>query len=194
MKSTTLKLPEKLAPYRGVIGFVVILLISNFFWKYNVLGDETNTLVTLFGIDISSPFVFMARHVAGICTCLLHAIGSNVTLSASNIIRHENNVSAQIIWGCTGLKQAYIFFCIIAFSRGPWTKKMWFIPVGLLVVYFFNIFRITFIVAFIENHPNSFDLLHFYIFKYLFYMIIFAMWVYWEEIIVGTKQLSNKNQ
>jgi len=146
----------------------------------------------LFGLDISAPFIYMARHVAELCTWLLHFIGSNITLDASNTLRHENSVSVQIIWGCTGLKQAYIFFCIIAFSRGPWTKKLWFIPLGLIVVYIFNIFRITFIIAFIENHHNSFDLLHFYIFKYLFYLLIFAMWVYWEEIIVETKQLNSK--
>ncbi len=194
MKFPLIKLPPKLTPYRGVIGFVVILMASNLIWKYNVLGDETDTLVTLFGMDISAPFVYMARHVAELCTWLLHSTGHNVTLDTSNILRHDNNVSVQIIWGCTGLKQAYIFICIIAFSRGPWAKKMWYIPLGLIVVYLFNIFRITFIIAFIENHHNTFDLLHFYIFKYLFYTIIFIMWVYWEEIIVGTKQLSNKPQ
>lgn len=194
MKLAPFKLPPKLAPYRGVIGFVIILMVSNFIWKYNVLGDETDTQVTFLGLDISAPFIYMARHVAELCTWLLHIIGSNVTLDASNTLRHDNKVSVQIIWGCTGLKQAYIFFCIIAFSRGPWTKKLWYIPLGLIVVYAFNIFRITFIIAFIENHHNTFDLLHFYIFKYLFYMIIFAMWVYWEEIIVETKQLSNKSQ
>jgi len=193
MKLPTFKLSQKLTPYRGVIRFVIILAVSNFFWKYNVLGDETDTLVTLFGINISTPFVFMARHVAELCSWLLHTIGSNVTLDASNTLRHGNNVSVQIIWGCTGLKQAYIFFCIIAFSRGPWAKKIWYIPLGLLVVYLFNILRITFIVAFIENHHNTFDLLHFYIFKYLFYLIIFAMWVYWEEIIIRSKQLSIKH-
>ncbi len=192
MKLPAIKLPQKLARYRGAIGFVVILMVSNLFWKFNVLGDETDTTVTLFGLDISAPFIYMARHVAELCTWLLHFIGSNITLDASNTLRHENSVSVQIIWGCTGLKQAYIFFCIIAFSRGPWTKKLWFIPLGLIVVYIFNIFRITFIIAFIENHHNSFDLLHFYIFKYLFYLLIFAMWVYWEEIIVETKQLNSK--
>lgn len=194
MKLPLIKLPQKLVPYRGVIGFVVILMVSNLIWKYNVLGDETDTLVTLFGMDISAPFVYMARHVAELCTWLLHITGHNITLDTWNILRHDNNVSVQIIWGCTGLKQAYIFICIIAFSRGPWAKKMWYIPLGLIVVYLFNIFRITFIIAFIENHHNAFDLLHFYIFKYLFYTIIFIMWVYWEEIIVGTKHLNNKPQ
>jgi len=183
MKFRAFKLPEKLQPYRGVIGFAVILLISNLFWKYNVLGDESNTQVTFWGLDISGPFIFMARHVSEVITMILHFLGWNISLNAANVVRHDNGNSAQIIWACSGLKQAYIFFCIIAFARGPWSKKLWFIPLGLLVVYLFNIFRITFIVACIDRHPDWFDFLHQYFFKYIFYGVIFGMWVYWEEKI-----------
>jgi len=61
MNLTSLKLPEKLAPYRGVILFAVVLLLSNWFWKYNVFGDEDGSTVTFWGMDISAPFVWMAR-------------------------------------------------------------------------------------------------------------------------------------
>jgi exosortase/archaeosortase family protein len=103
----------------------------------------------------------------------------------SNIIRHANGNSVQIIWACTGIKQAYIFFCIIAFYRGPWLKKLWYIPLGLFVVYVFNIFRISFIVGVVGKHPDWFHFLHIYAFKYAFYLIIFLMWVLWEEKIAG---------
>jgi len=194
MKKSIFKLPEKLAPYRGVIGFAVILTISNLFWKYNVLGDESNTQVTFWGLDISETFIFMAKHVAQVTAAILHFLGWNVSLDSTNMVRHETGNSAQIIWACSGLKQAYIYFCIIAFSRGPWLKKLWYIPLGLLIVYFFNIFRITVIVACIDQHPNWFEFLHLYFFKYLFYGVIFGMWVYWEEKIVGkNKKISDDN-
>lgn len=187
MKKSIFKLPEKLAPYRGVIGFAVILTISNLFWKYNVLGDESNTQVTFWGLDISETFIFMAKHIAQVTATILHFLGWNVSLDSTNMVRHETGNSAQIIWACSGLKQAYIYFCIIAFSRGPWLKKLWYIPLGLLIVYLFNIFRITVIVACIDQHPNWFEFLHLYFFKYLFYGVIFGMWVFWEEKIVQKK-------
>jgi len=187
MKIKFPKLPEKLAPYRGVIGFAIILMLSNVLWKYNVLGDESNTIVTLWSWDISAPFIWMARHVAVVSANLLDFFGWNVTISSDNIIQHDTGSRIQVIWACSGLKQAYICFCILAFSRGPWIKKLWYVPLSLLVVYIFNIFRITFIIAIFKNHPQSFDLLHLYIFKYLFYGIIFAMWVYWEEKIAVKK-------
>jgi exosortase/archaeosortase family protein len=191
MKLPTLNFPEKLKPYKGVILFFVVLMGTNLFWKYNIQGDESlsvDTMVTFWGLDISAPFTGMAHHVAQVTTYLLHVFGSKVVLEPSNIIRHTNGNSVLIIWACTGIKQAYICFCILAFSRGSWLKKLWYIPLSLIVVYVFNIFRITFIVGCIGIHPNWFNFLHLYAFKYVFYGIIFLMWVFWEEKIVGKKE------
>ena len=170
-------------PYKGVIYFIVILLVSHFTWKYTVLGDDSDKAVTFLNYDISSPFNALSDNVAKVCATTLNFFGSDVALLPHNVLRYENGVSVRIIWACSGLKQAYIFFCIIAFYRGPWKKKLWYVPLGLLIVYLFNIFRITAIVALIEHHPTWFDFLHEELFKYLFYAVIFGMWVYWEERI-----------
>lgn len=190
--------PEKLKPFKGVIIFFVILMGANIFWKYDVLGDESNnldSLVTFWGLNISAPFNWMAHHVAHVSAAMLHFFGSKVVLGPTNFLRHTNGNSVQIIWACTGIKQAYICFCILAFSRGPLLKKLWFIPLCLIVVYLFNIFRITCIVAIIENHPYWFNFLHFYAFKYVFYVIIFLMWVLWEEhFVVQDKAIAKDPQ
>ena len=194
MKLRPIQLPEKLEPFQGVIFFAVILMAANFFWKYNVLGDEAaslNSSVTFWGLDISTPFTWAARNVAKVCEFVLNMCGWKVTLKPDNSIGHPNGNSVLIIWACTGLKQAYIFFCIIAFYRGPWAKKLWYIPLGLSAVYMFNIFRISFIIASIENHPGWFTFLHEYLFKYIFYGIIFLMWVFWEEKIAPKKKAIN---
>ncbi len=185
MQLPKIKLPEKLEPFRGVIIFAVVLMLSNFFWKYNVLGDEdtlADSVVTFWGNDISSPFNWMAHHVSDVCYLILHSLDSSVSLDhVRNVFHYSNGNRVQIVWACTGMKQAYICFCIMAFSRGSWKKKLWYVPFTLLIVYLVNIFRISFIVATIENHPAWFELLHLYIFKYAFYGIIFLMWVFWEE-------------
>lgn len=190
MNLTALKLPDKLQPYKGVILFMLILMLSNFFWKYNVKGDEASyvdSTVTFWGLNISAPFVWLAHNTAHVTLAIMHFFGSDATLEPVNLIHHTNGHSVLIVWACTGLKQAYIFFCVIAFNRGSLVKKMWFIPAGLIVIYLFNIFRITVIASLIENHPDWFDFLHFYLFKYIFYGIIFLMWVLWEEKFASKK-------
>ena len=186
------KIPESIEPYSGIIYFVVLLMLSHFFWKFTVLGDETETVVTFFGMNISAPFNLMADHVAKVTTRMLEIMGYSISLSADNVVRHDNNVAVHVVWACTGLKQAYIFVCIIAFYRGTLKNKLWFIPLGLLVVYLFNIFRIVAITALIKENPEWFYILHEHVFKYLFYVIIFGMWILWEEV-VSKKTVQPKN-
>lgn len=186
------KIPESIEPYSGIIYFVVLLMLSHFFWKFTVLGDETETIVTFFGMNISAPFNLMADHVAKVTTRMLEIMGYSISLSADNVVRHDNNVAVHVVWACTGLKQAYIFVCIIAFYRGTLKNKLWFIPLGLLVVYLFNIFRIVAITALIKENPEWFYILHEHVFKYLFYVIIFGMWIFWEEV-VSKKTVQPKN-
>ena len=186
------KIPESIEPYSGIIYFVVLLMLSHFFWKFTVIGNETETVVTFFGMNISAPFNFMADHVARVTAWLLETMGYAISLSADNVVRHDNNVAVHVVWACTGLKQAYIFVCIIAFYRGTLKNKLWFIPLGLLVVYLFNIFRIVAITALIKENPEWFYILHEHVFKYLFYVIIFGMWIFWEEV-VSKKTVQPKN-
>ena len=175
-------LKEKLEPYKGIIYFVVILFASNYFWKYTVLGDESDVLVTFFGMNISAPFDFMVRHFSYAISEVLYFFGSDV-MQRNNVLFFENRNAVGIIWGCSGIKQAYIFFCIIAFTRGSWKNKLWYIPAGLLVVYLFNLFRLTIIVATVKNHPEWFHFLHGFLFKYAFYGVIFLMWLFWDEVL-----------
>ena len=157
--------------------------MSHFFWKFTVLGDETDRFVTFFGMDISAPFIAMSGHVAFMVSKLLDFMNFPVELTPNNIIRHDNGIAVMIVWSCTGLKQAYIFTCIILFYKGPFLKKLWFIPLGLVFVYLFNIVRIAAISAFIKTNPEWFYILHEHVFKYLFYAMIFGLWVVWEEWI-----------
>lgn len=64
-----------------------------------------------------------------------------------------------------------------------WLHKLWYIPVGWVCCYAFNILRIFLICLLIENHPTWFHPLHDYFFKYLFYGMLFLMWVVFIEKI-----------
>jgi len=93
----------------------------------------------------------------------------------------SNGSAINIIWGCTGVKQLYIFFFVILFSRGIWWKRFIYFLAGCLALLLFNVIRISSVVLFAELYPGSFDLLHNCVFKYLFYGLIFLLWVLWEE-------------
>ena len=174
--------------YSGIIYFAIILIVAHFLWKFLVIGDESDSLVTFLGINISAPFRFMVKHIALISNKIINFFGfSSVVRLGNRIWFPDVQQGIRVVWGCTAIKQSYIFICIIAFYRGSWKQKLWYIPAGLAVIYLFNMFRISAISVITKFHPEWFYFVHQVFFKLLFYFVIFLMWVLWEEKFVRKK-------
>ena len=167
---------------------MVTLLVANYFWKFTMIGDEDGVVVTWFGLNVTAPFDFMARHIAAVVYWLVDIFRDTVVMTDDYTIHFSSGSGTRVIWGCSGLKQSFIWICLILTvvpwkNRRLWMRKLWFIPLGLLCCYVFNILRIFLISLFIEHHPDWFPVLHDYIFKYLFYGMLFALWVIFVEKI-----------
>lgn len=178
-------LRKQIAPYEGIIRFVVAMLAANWFWKLTVIGDEYGYgAVTWFGLDLTWQFDRLCDHIAGAVYTMLERCGQVVTLTDGNHIRFpETGAGTVIVWGCTGIKQSFIWLVIMLAARGRWQDKLWYIPVGWLFAYAFNIFRIFMVALLTKNHPEWFELLHTYLFKYLFYGFFFLLWLLYDERI-----------
>ena len=186
MKFHSLK--QRFEPYTDVLIFMVTLLVVNYCWKYTVLGDEDGDMVTWFGWDITAPFEWMACHVASAVYWLVSLVRDTAHMVGDHTIRFESGTATTIIWGCSGLKQSFIWLWLILtvrplLSGRTWLHKLWFIPLGWLCCYVFNILRIFLITLAIEHHPDWFPFLHDYLFKYLFYGMLFGLWVWFVEKI-----------
>jgi len=160
-----------------VILFMVTLLVANYFWKFTVQGDEYGDAVTWFGWDISAPFIYMTHHVAHAVYWFVALFRDTVHLINGHRIQFDSGTCTTIVWGCSGLKQAFIWFWLIFTVRGGWKHKIWFILVGWICCYLFNVLRIGLIALLIEFHPSWFPFLHDFLFKYLFYAMLFGLWV-----------------
>lgn len=181
------KIVRSIAPYRDVILFMVALLCANYFWKFSIEADEHGGPVYWFGLDISAPFDYLSAHVAYIAYQLIHLGSDTVHYFPPYTLRFDTGTGVEIVWSCTGLKQSFIWIVIMLVARGDWKKKVWFIPLGLVCIYLFNIFRITMIAMIVEHHQEWFEFFHAYLFKYLFYFMLFMLWVLWVERIGGKK-------
>ena len=167
---------------------MVTLLVANYFWKFTMLGDEDGAVVTWFGMDVTAPFDCMARHIAAVVFWLVSLFRDTAFMPDDYTVRFATGSGSRIIWGCSGLKQSFIWLCLILTvvpwkDRSLWLRKFWFIPLGWLCCYAFNILRIFLIAICIEQHPDWFHMLHDYIFKYLFYGMLFGLWVIFVEKI-----------
>lgn len=157
--------------------FVATLLIANCLWKFTITGDEADTAVVWLGIDITAPFDFLARHITSEVYWLISLFRDTCVLDSPTSYHFVSGVGTRIVWSCTPLKQSFIWLCLLLTTRGGWKNKLWFIPLGLVCVYLFNLIRIVSISLLTEFHPEWFNLLHTYVFKYLFYGMMFLLWV-----------------
>ena len=174
---------RRIGPYRDVLVFAVTLLAANQLWKWMVTGDEAAgaTQVMWLWIDVTSLFDHLAEHTARVVYEMVGAVRDTLRLEDGNLLRYENGHGTRIVWACTPVKQAFIWFCLMLTTAGEWRSKAWFIPLGWVLIYLFNILRIFTITLVIEEHPELFTLLHTYILKYVFYGLMFLLWVVYVE-------------
>ncbi|NCC99260.1 MAG: exosortase/archaeosortase family protein [Bacteroidia bacterium] len=171
---------------KGPVYFVIILLLTHFAWRYSFEEDidlSGNPLLFLWGIDVTNFFNAFSMALTKSVYILLHDIlGVDVGMLGNTIFSKDSHMVINVVWSCSGIKQMFVFFCIIVFYPGSILRKLWYVPSGLIVIALLNIIRIAMIAYGTKINGAWFDQLH-EISKYVFYAIIFLMWVLWEEKI-----------
>jgi exosortase family protein XrtF len=96
---------------------------------------------------------------------------------------------------CDGLTIFAIFcFFILAFP-GKWKHRIWFIPVGILLLHFFNILRIAVLCIILYKKPAWLNFNHTYLFQILMYGLTFILWYVWIKRFSGMKlQLKKEDE
>lgn len=168
--------------------------------------NKESQFICFLNKDLTPFFVNWAEKTTVLCHRLVNVVsGDSIFLKHKNIqvgdgqrkvstvlTYNTSSAGVNVIWGCTGVKQIYIFFLVILFSKGIWWKRLSFFVPGALLLLLFNIVRIGTIVWCLGVYPQSFGFLHDSLFKYLFYGLIFMLWLAWEEKLSDYNWGSNR--
>lgn len=143
-------------------GFVPIgETVDRFFnWGSRVLLSQSKFVIDLMGIDYYTE-------------------GQTFFITAND----GSLTWLEVAPGCTSLKQWMHWLFLMLLFPGPWKHKVWYIPMGLLVIQLVSVFRIVGLAVSLTFRPDQFDFFHDYIFKTVFYATIFLMWVIWVEVL-----------
>lgn len=182
-------------PYKGILLFLFLLFFFHFFWKIAVEGDMGDEPMRIFGKEYHPAWFDSATLLLAKSTYWLIRLfpgTENLILDGTLLYFTGGGIRINIVWGCTGIKQMFIFTCIMLLYRGPFLKKLWYIPLGCIVLSAYNIIRMAGIVVLTNQHPERFDSLHDGIFRYIYYGLIFLLWVIWEEFIVKKQNKHEK--
>jgi exosortase family protein XrtF len=86
---------------------------------------------------------------------------------------------------CNGFKLFSIFTIFIVAFPGKIKNKLWFIPIGLVIIHFVNVLRIMALVMINNYYPKYLDFNHLYTFTILVYATIFVLWYVWAKKYSG---------
>lgn len=164
--------------------FMIILLFFHFVWRYfirEILSVEF----------ISNSAIWLARQVYFESRWVIDVLGVNVTPFDEliigggvkwNVFYHaENHGYVSVNSSCSGLKQFYQWFFLMILFPGPWKQKLWFIPSGLVIIHVVNVFRIVTMVYVTIYFSQYWDFIHDWVLRPLFYVVMFMLWVWWNE-------------
>ncbi len=176
---------EQLAPYKGVIYFFIALLTAHFLWGVLVDANLHGNEIVICGIDCTPQFYELSKIVTKAVYHFISLFPNTDTLQMDDTLIwfSDGKMNYRIIWGCTGIKQLYIFVAIMTLCPGPWKKKLWYIPLGGIILSAYNIVRISAIMFITKNHPENFEFWHEGITKYIYYGLMFLLWMIWEDKI-----------
>ncbi len=175
-KSAAFITQHKLQPIVDVLIFVIIIVFFHKLWWDWGLKD---LLLNYF--SFAELEQFMAHQVFLPSAWFVeHIIGYDIK-TLNNTLYFPNNGYIAVNGSCSGLKQFYQWMFLMVLFPGPWKQKLWYIPLGLIVIHLTNIFRIIALSVIVMEWPQYWTFSHDWILRPFFYVVIFVMWVIWEE-------------
>jgi exosortase/archaeosortase family protein len=168
-----------------VLLFVIITLAAHNLWWYSY--KQFSSLVWVNQIMDSLVDLLFAH--SKIFISFLYP----VSIKGTTFLFPENGY-IEINQSCSGFKQYYqIIFLFILFP-GPWKHKIWFIPVSIIIIHLVNVFRIIALSLVLTSWPGIWDFMHDWILRPFFYLVIFGLWLFWNEKIRRKENYHNLKQ
>jgi exosortase/archaeosortase family protein len=164
---------------RGVFWFFVITFVFHIIWR--IWGNSLQFApVASF---IHSVRLFLVRNLFAETTYILKNILNITIFTEPQIIITKNGVRLLLGESAAGLKQMCQFIVLILFFSGSWKNKLWYIPLGIIILHLTNIFRIICLVIIAMHWPLQIQYAHDNWLRIFYYVVIFILWLLWIEKI-----------
>lgn len=123
----------------------------------------------------------LTHNIAAISASVLRVFGYNATIDSADLtmILMDGKPTVFIATFCDGMVLYALFTGFVLAFPGSSPHKVWFIPVGILLIYIVNVLRI---VALCLNHyysKSTVEFNHHYTFAFIEYGFICLLWLWW---------------
>lgn len=168
--------------YNGPFGFVIdVLLFAVITYGFHLLFRQySNEIMSVQFVGQSG--LWLADRVYDISLWFnRNILGYHITVEPGNTMWFSNGGYITVNTSCSGLKQFYQVLVLFILFPGPLKHKLWFIPLGFVVMFLTNVFRIVMLSVILLWKPEHWDYSHDWILRPFFYVVLFGLWVWWVE-------------
>jgi exosortase/archaeosortase family protein len=93
------------------------------------------------------------------------------------------NEAIQVEYDCLGVNLLFVFaFFVIAYF-GKTSIKLWFIPLGMTIVFLLNALRMAALTVVVAYYPQNLDLFHHFIFQGMIYLVVLCLWWVFHRLV-----------
>ena len=123
---------------------------------------------------------WLSTNVAQVASTLLGGGGFEVAVDGRSLAL-PGVPGVRIVNGCNGLSTLGLFVGFVLAYPGRTRRRVWFIPMGLAVVYATNVGRVAVMLLVQKYWPVAFAPLHGFGLTTIFYVVVFGLWVAWAN-------------
>jgi exosortase family protein XrtF len=157
-----------------------IVFLLKFVALYMVGNITYGAYISHFSPEVDSATHIVSAHSANILSaCDFSVTYQDYKNNPSTLILENGRTMLSIYEGCNGINIMIIFVAFLV-AFGPMKKTLlWFIPLGLLIIYLFNLLRIIFLFFIARHMPGFMYFTHKYLLTGMLFAVIFVLWIYW---------------
>ncbi len=150
-------------------------VIFHFVWHNQALLDGYNAIsLDVIGVILSS------------CGFLFELFQFEIEIETlPRIIRLKDTIGVTVGEPCIGYEVTAFFAALIISYKGSILKKLWFIPLGMTIIYVLNIIRICALALLVTINQQIWELNHKLVFTVVVYSAIFLMWRLWIKLNIN---------
>lgn len=132
------------------------------------------------------------RTIINICSFILESMGYKTFASKEvddfQVFGIDGSNGVWIGGPCNGITLMFLFAIFVVAYPGNIKNKLWYLPLGIIIVHFVNILRIVALAIIALHSPHSLEFNHTYTFTFIAYSIVFGMWMLWGNKFSKTNQ------
>ncbi len=165
------------------------LFIKNAFVRFLIIAGLTYLTLYLAHTFVIKRYTYYdQKFIGGIIQAaesILNFIGfKTFTVMQDRDVQVVGIDGSSGVWvgsNCNAISLFNLFVSFIIAYPGKWKHKLWYIPLGLLIIHLLNVLRVIALAIIALKAPQTIQFNHTYTFTFIVYAFIFYFWMIWAN-------------